>query len=73
MTEYVKMLLASGDIPVWWGRFAHIFSWILLQGYVIFPSTFSNYSGSSFPQVDGMGPLSFLEGRFFYAIRHVPT
>ena len=73
MTEYVKMLLASSDIPAWWGRTAHIFSWILLQGYVIFPSTFNAYNLAHIdPQSGGNDPLSLIKGEFFYLVRHVP-
>jgi len=68
------MLLASGDIPAWWGRAAHIFSWILLQGYVIFPSTFNAYGLANLQdqQSGGGGLLNLLKGEFYYLVRHVP-
>jgi hypothetical protein len=67
------MLLASNDIPAWWGRLAHLFSWILLQGYVIFPSTFTAYdlAGLKTPP-GGSKPLSKIKIELFYIIRHVP-
>ena len=73
MTEYVKMLLAARDIPVWWGRAAHIFSWILLQGYVIFPSTFRAYDLAKIDSHSGgKDPVNWLKGEFFFIVRHVP-
>jgi len=43
-TKFVTMLLALEEIPAWWGRIAHVFGWILLQGYVVFPSIFTTYN-----------------------------
>jgi len=74
MTEYVKMLLASNKIPPWWGRAAHIFSWILLQGYVIFPGTFNAFNLSKIDSGSqtGESPGSLIREEFFYIVRHVP-
>jgi len=73
MTEYVKMLLAARDIPPWWGRAAHIFSWILLQGYVIFPSTFHAYTPPNVgAQSGGNNPVNWIKSEFFFLVRHVP-
>jgi len=73
MTEYVKMLLAARDIPPWWGRAAHIFSWILLQGYVIFPSTFRAYDLANLDSSSGRkDPGGWLKTEFFFIVRHVP-
>ncbi|KDR73881.1 hypothetical protein GALMADRAFT_141652 [Galerina marginata CBS 339.88] len=73
MTLYIKMLLASNDIGEWWGRIAHLFSWILLQGYVIFPSTFNAYDLADLKvPPGGTSPSSEIKRELFYIIRHVP-
>ncbi|KIM37713.1 hypothetical protein M413DRAFT_76800, partial [Hebeloma cylindrosporum] len=72
-TQYVLMSLAANDIPAWWGRIAHLYSWILLQGYVLFPSLFTAYDLADLdPPPKGTNALKFFEIQIFYVIRHVP-
>jgi hypothetical protein len=74
MTEYVIMSLAASDIGAWWGRAAHLSSWILLQGYVIFPSTFTAYNLAGLDDPPGgTSILGKIKKEIFYLIRHVPV
>ena len=73
MTEYVKVLLVSQDIGSQWGLAAYAFSWILLQGYVVFPSTFTAYNLADLePPPAGTSPWSKVKKELFYLIQHVP-
>jgi len=67
------MLLASNDIPAWWSQISYGFGWILLQGYVIFPSTFNAYGLANLPQPPaGTSIWRRLEREVLFLIPHVP-
>jgi len=67
------MSLAANHISPWWGRLAHLFSWVLIQGYVIFPSTFSNADLEGITQApEGSSPADIIKRELFFLIQNIP-
>ncbi|KAF4772727.1 hypothetical protein HER10_EVM0008028 [Colletotrichum scovillei] len=47
VSRYDQMLLENDkEIDWWWSLLAKIFSWLLLAGYIVFPSTFASLKRS---------------------------
>jgi hypothetical protein len=43
MNRYAIMRLQSGDIPKLHNILASFFTWLLLSGFIVFPSTFTSF------------------------------
>jgi len=73
MTKYVLMSLASHDIGTIWGHAAYVFSWILVQGYVVFPSVANIYDLQHLgPPPAGTSALGLFKREIYYLIQNVP-
>jgi hypothetical protein len=65
MSHYAIMRLQSGDIPKLDNILASFFTWILLSGFIVFPSTFTSLHDSSIVE-NGAGKV------VWKAVQNVP-
>ncbi|GKT88620.1 PHO85 cyclin-1 [Colletotrichum tofieldiae] len=49
------------DIDWWWSLLAKVFSWLLLAGYIVFPSTFASLRRSR--ALESMGVVGYIVSR----------
>jgi len=70
------MSLASHDIEPIWGHAAYFFSWVLVQGYVVFPSMFNTVDLAQLraddPTLDGTSAFGLFKRELYYLIQHIP-
>ncbi|KAK2051915.1 hypothetical protein LY76DRAFT_673061 [Colletotrichum caudatum] len=62
ISRYDQMVLENDkDIDWWWSLLAKIFSWLLLAGYIVFPSTFASLQRSR--ALESMGVVGYIVSR----------
>lgn len=62
ISRYDQMVLDNDrNIGWWWSLLAKVFSWLLLAGYIVFPSTFASLRRSR--ALESMGVVGYIVSR----------
>ena len=69
-TQYMSMLLQLDRIPRTHNALASLFTWVLLAGYLVFPSTFTSLRNST--KIKATAENSDAGEMIFHTVQNVP-